>query len=262
MISAPIAIGVGISISEFKKEGFHHKKITFKPGNLPGFFMNSVDEVVDLLRQKSNPAYLAGMKRFGIDSGKALGIPLPELRKIAKGIKKDHELALALWNTSLHEARILASLVDDPARVTEEQFDSWAADFYSWDLCDQVCGNLFDRTPFAIEKAIAYSARKEEFVKRAGFVLMAEYAVHHKKAGDEIFINFLQIIEREACDGRNFVKKAINWALRQIGKRNAALCVHAIESANRILVKECKAAKWIASDALNELLRKASRTIN
>jgi 3-methyladenine DNA glycosylase AlkD len=224
--------------------------------------MSSVDEIVDLLRQKSNPVYLAGMKRFGIDSSKALGIPLPELRKIAKGLKKDHALALALWETKLREARILASLIDDAAEVTEAQFDEWAAGFYSWDLCDQVCGNLFDRTPFALEKAVGYSAREEEFVKRAGFVLMAEYAVHHKKAENEIFVNFLQIIEREACDGRNFVKKAINWALRQIGKRNAVLRVHAIESANRILAMECKAAKWIAWDALNELARKPSRTIN
>jgi 3-methyladenine DNA glycosylase AlkD len=224
--------------------------------------MDSVDEIIDLLRQKSNPAYLAGMKRFGIDSGKALGIPLPELRKISKGIKKDHALALALWETSLHEARILASLVDNPAEVTGEQFDALTADFYSWDLCDQVCGNLFDRTPLVIEKAIAYSSREEEFVKRAGFVLMAEYAVHHKKAYDEIFVDFLQIIEREACDGRNFVKKAVNWALRQIGKRNAILQGHAIESANRILAKECKTAKWIATDALNELVRKSFQTIN
>ena len=224
--------------------------------------MTSVDGIIDLLKQKSNPAYLAGMKRYGIDASKALGIPLPELRKIAKGIKKDHTLALALWETSLHEARILASLIDDPALVTREQFDIWVKDFYSWDLCDQVCGNLFDRTPFAIEKAIAYSEREEEFVKRAGFVLMAEYAVHQKKADDEIFVDFLQIIEREACDGRNFVKKAINWALRQIGKRNEVLRVSAIESANRISSKECRAAKWIASDALNEFERKAARTIN
>jgi len=224
--------------------------------------MESVEEIINLLRQKSNPAYLAGMKRFGIDSSRALGIPLPELRKIAKGIKKDHQLALALWKTSLHEARILASLVDDPAQVTEEQFDAWTADFYSWDLCDQVCGNLFDRTPFAIEKAIAYSSREEEFVKRAGFVLMAEYAVHHKKAENHIFINFLQIIEREACDDRNFVKKAVNWALRQIGKRNNSLRMYAMEYARRIAAKDCKAAKRIARDALNELERKASGTIS
>jgi 3-methyladenine DNA glycosylase AlkD len=224
--------------------------------------MIAADEIIDILKEKSRPDNLAGMKRFGIDTSRALGIPIPELRKLAKVIKKDHALALALWETKFHEARILASMIDDPALVTSEQFDNWVHDFYSWDLCDQVCGNLFDRTPFAIEKAIAYSAREEEFVKRAGFVLMAEYAVHHKKAGDEIFVNFLQMIEREACDKRNFVKKAVNWALRQIGKRNAVLRTYAIESANRILSKECKAAKWIASDALNELARKASETIN
>lgn len=229
---------------------------------MPGFFMCAVEEIIDQLKEKSRPKYLEGMTRFGIDSTKALGIPLPELRKIAKTIKKNHELALALWETNLHEARILASLVDDPAFVTEKQFDAWVNDFYSWDLCDQVCGNLFDRTPFALEKAIEYSGREEEFVKRAGFVLMAEYAVHDKKAADEIFINFFQIIEREACDGRNFVKKAISWALRQLGKRNDTLLPQAIDCATRIMQKDCKAARWIAGDALNELSGKTLRTIN
>src|SRR5471030_926419 len=147
-------------------------------------------------------------------------------------------------------------MIDDPALVTSEQIDNWVKDFNSWDLCDQVCGNLFDRTPFAIEKALNFSAREEEFIKRAGFVLMAEYAVHNKTAEDEIFINLLPIIEREACDDRNFVKKAINWALRQIGKRNEILRPYAIETANRILMQNCKTAKWIATDALNELKSK------
>ncbi len=215
--------------------------------------MSAVEEVVDLLKEKANPTYLAGMKRFGIDSGRALGIPLPELRKLAKIIKKDHALALELWETGFHEARILASLIDDPAQVTEEQMDTWSADFYSWDLCDQVCGNLFDRTPFALEKAKAYSADSREFVKRAGFVLMAEFAVHHKTAKDDVFIDFLPIIAREACDDRNFVKKAVNWALRQIGKRNEFLRQKAIDAAEHILRQNCKAAKWIAGNALNEL---------
>ncbi len=222
----------------------------------------TTDGIIELLKEKSNPDNLAGMKRFGIDTAKALGIPIPELRKLAKMIKTDHALAMALWKTDFHEARILASMIDDPALVTESQFDAWVNDFNSWDICDQVCGNLLDRTAFAIEKATAYSAREEEFVKRAGFVLMAEYAVHNKKADDAIFINFLQLIEREAYDDRNFVKKAVNWALRQIGKRNAILRVRAIESARRIAEIECKAARWIASDALNELTGKTSRTIN
>jgi 3-methyladenine DNA glycosylase AlkD len=214
----------------------------------------SAEEVIKLIKEKSTPAYLSGMARFGIDSSKALGTPLPELRKIAKSIKKDHELALALWDTGIHEARIIASLVDDPAMVTPAQMDSWTNDFYSWDLCDQVCGNLFDRTPYVIEKALEYSLREEEFVKRTGFVLMAEYAVHHKTASDDIFIQFLPIIEREAWDNRNFVKKAVNWALRQIGKRNGALRPIAIACANNILQQNSKAAKWIATNALKELV--------
>ena len=215
-----------------------------------------LEEVIILLKQKSNAGYLAGMKRFGIEDTNALGIPSPELRKLAKVIKKNHTLALALWETGIHEARILASMVDDPALVTAGQIDSWAKDFNSWDVCDHACGNLFDRTPFAIEKAFEFSAREEEFVKRTGFVLMAEYAVHHKTAGNEVFLAFLPIIEREAWDGRNFVKKAVNWALRQIGKRNDQLTQAATACANQILLQDTKAAKWIASNALREFKTK------
>jgi 3-methyladenine DNA glycosylase AlkD len=215
-----------------------------------------LDEIIALLHQKSNPAYLEGMKRFAIETNNALGIPIPELRKLAKVIKKDHALALELWKTGLHEARILASMIDDPIFVTRKQINDWVNDFNSWDICDQVCGNLFDRTPFAIEKALAFSSDNQEFIKRAGFVLMAEYAVHNKTADDKTFINFLQIIEREAWDNRNFVKKAINWALRQIGKRNHILKITAIETAHRVLLQESKSAKWIASHALKELTKK------
>jgi 3-methyladenine DNA glycosylase AlkD len=217
----------------------------------------NAEEVIILLKQKSNPVYLAGMKRFGIENTKALGIPIPELRKVGKTLAKSHSLALALWDSGFHEARILASLVDEPALVTPQQVDKWVGDFNSWDICDQVCGNLFDRTPFAAEKAIYFASRQEEFVKRAGFVLMAEFAVHNKKAPDAFFIDFLPIIEREAWDNRNFVKKAVNWALRQIGKRNNSLRVAAIETAERILLQNSKAAKWIATGAISELKHKA-----
>ena len=193
------------------------------------------------------------MSRYGIDSTHALGVKIPEVRKIGRMIKKDHELAQQLWDTGIHEARILASIVDDAAMVTEQQIDSWTSDFYSWDICDQVCGNLFDRTSFVISKALEFSARGEEFVKRAGFVLMAEYAVHNKKANDQIFIQLLPIIERESWDNRNFVKKAINWALRQIGKRNPVLKQEAISCAKKIILQEHRAAKWIAANALKEL---------
>ena len=213
-------------------------------------------EIIESLKEHSDPKYLDGMKRYGVDNSKALGVSLPALRKIAKGIKKDHQLALELWATGIHECRILASLMDEPKLVTSEQMDSWAADFYSWDVCDQVCGNLFDRTPYALEKALEYSRSEKEYIKRAGFVLMAEFAVHDKKANDEAFMGFFPIIEREAKDDRNFVKKAVNWALRQIGKRNKNLGKSARECALRIAQQESKAAKWIAKDALAEFEKK------
>lgn len=193
------------------------------------------------------------MRRFGIADECALGIPLPELRKIARLIKTDHTLALALWKTKIHEALLLASMIADPRQLTEAQADNWVHDFYSWDVCDQVCGNLLDKTAFALNKAREYSTSKREFVKRAGFVLMAEFAVHDKKGPNEVFRPFFAIMEREAWDDRNFVKKAVNWALRQIGKRNETLRGEAIEAARRILAQNTKSARWIATDALNEL---------
>ncbi|WP_343672408.1 DNA alkylation repair protein [Chitinophaga sp.] len=212
-----------------------------------------VSEITDLLKEKANTRYHAGMLRFGIDNEKALGVKIPEVRKLAKIIRKDHELALRLWDTDIHEARILATLVADPKLVTPQLIDSWAKDFTSWDICDHACGNLFDRTPFAIEKALELSQHDGEFVKRAGFVLMAGLAVHDKKADNKMFIQFFPVIEREAWDKRNFVKKAVNWALRQIGKRNQTLLPLAIQCAERILLQDNKTAKWIAGDALREL---------
>jgi len=215
--------------------------------------MHTIASVLSQLHELGTPAAREGMQRFGVDTTHALGVSIPVLRALGKKIKKDHALALALWESKYHEARILASMIDDPAQVTVRQIDAWVKDFNSWDLCDQVCGNLFDRTAFAVEKAIAFSKRKEEFVKRAGFVLMAEYAVHNKKAEDKVFLAFLPLIEKEACDDRNFVKKAVNWALRQIGKRNVRLREAAILTAERILLQDSNAARWIARDALREL---------
>lgn len=214
--------------------------------------MYTVESVLSQLKELAEPTAREGMQRFGIDVTHALGVSIPALRALGKKIKKDHALALALWESRYHEARILASIIDDPAQVTARQIDAWVKEFNSWDLCDQVCGNLFDRTAFAVDKAIAFSKRKEEFVKRAGFVLMAEYAVHNKEAEDEVFLSFLPLIENEAYDERNFVKKAVNWALRQIGKRNARLRKAAISTAERILQQDGKAARWIAQDALKE----------
>jgi len=218
--------------------------------------MPDATEIIAQLQHYSNPSSLEGMKRFGMNVDSALGIPIPVLRKLAKELKRDHQLALELWDTGIHEARILASMIDDPKKVTAVQISAWAKEFNSWDVCDQVCGNLFNRTPFAVNKAKEFSQRKEEFVKRAGFTLMATYAVHNKKEKDEVFLSFFPFIEKGADDERNFVKKAVNWALRQIGKRNENLQQEAIKLAERIGKQESKSAKWIGRDALTELKKK------
>lgn len=193
------------------------------------------------------------MSHFGINPESALGIKIPVLRGMAKELGKDHELALALWASGVHEARILASMIDDPKLVTEGQLESWAAEINSWDLCDQCCGNLFDRSPYAYDKALEWSSREAEFVKRAGFALMAYLAVHDKKAPDETFENFYPAIAAQARDERNFVKKAVNWALRQIGKRNRSLNESALAVVSEIEQIDSKAARWIAADARREL---------
>ena len=214
-----------------------------------------VAEVLAELKAHANPVNVAGMARYGINvtPGNAFGVSTPVLQALAKRIGRNHALAQELWNTGLHEARILAGFVDDPAMVTEAQMERWVAAFDSWDVCDQVCSKLFDKTPFAWKKASAWSRRREEFVKRAGFVLMAALAVHDKKAPDEKFARFLHIIEREANDDRNFVRKAVNWALRQIGKRSRTLNRAAVAAARRIQRIDSRAARWIAADALREL---------
>ncbi len=217
------------------------------------------NEVLRKLKALSNPKAVSGMARFGIRTVNAYGLSLPHLRAMAKRIGRDHELALQLWSSGIHEARILASMIDDPVRVTDEQMESWVKDFDSWDICDNCCGNLFDKTKFAYRKAIDWSRRPEEFVKRAGFALMAYLAVHDKLAANGTFEQFLPIIKREATDDRNFVRKSVNWALRQIGKRNLKLNRKAIVIAREIQRIDSKAAKWIASDALRELTSQAVR---
>ncbi len=215
--------------------------------------------IIDELRSLHNPKNVEGMARFGIRSEKALGITIPKLRQIAKTNRRDHELALELWASEFHEARILASMVDDYKEVTEDQAESWLADFNSWDLCDQCIMNLFEDLPFAWDKAVEWSSRAQTFEKRAGFVMMARLAVSDKKADDKKFDPFLPIIIRESTDDRNMVKKAVNWALRQIGKRSIYCNKKAIETGKTIAKINNKAAKWIAADALRELTSEAVR---
>ncbi|HAM39372.1 MAG TPA: DNA alkylation repair protein [Elusimicrobia bacterium] len=210
-------------------------------------------EIIDELKSLKNPRNIKGMARFGIVSKNTLGISIYILRDIAKGIGKDHLLAQQLWSSGIFEAKILASMVDEPEKVTEKQMEIWVKDFDSWGICDQVCDNLFEFTKFNYKKIAEWTSRKEEFVKRAGFTIIACLAVHDKEAKNEKFIKLLATIKREAKDERNYVRKAVNWALRNIGKRNLHLNKEAIKTAIEIQKIDSKSARWIAADALREL---------
>jgi 3-methyladenine DNA glycosylase AlkD len=213
----------------------------------------TVEEIIAEFESLADPASRAGMARFGITPDKAYGIRIPVLRAMAKRMGRNHALARALWQHDTRETRILSSLIDEPDKVSEKQIESMANAFTYWELCDACCMNLFEKTPFAWAKAVAWSARLEETHKRAGFVLMARLAVSDKKAPDTAFEPFFPLIEREAHDPRNLVKKGVNWALRQIGKRNTALNKQAMACAERISKQESGAARWVAADALREL---------
>ncbi len=215
------------------------------------------EEIIIQLRSLAQPQAVAGVSRFGIDTQNALGISLPALRKMARQIGKNHNLALQLWDSGIHEARLLAGMIAEPQAVTESQMEKWVSEFDSWDICDPCCSNLFDKTPFAYRKAEEWSRREEEFIKRAGFVLMATLAVHDKQATDTEFAQFLTIIAKNAGDERNFVRKAVNWALRQIGKRNLNLNRQAIATTQAVQKMESPTAHWIAADAWRELTSSA-----
>jgi 3-methyladenine DNA glycosylase AlkD len=210
-------------------------------------------DVMKELRRLSDPVVAKKLERFGIPTVNALGISAPLMRALAKKIGTNQEISLRLWSSGTLEGRVLATLVGNPERVTRRQMEQWARQIDSWGVCDACCGVLFIRTPYALEKAFAWSKREREFTKRAGFVLMAAAAVHRKELKDEEFIPMLEAIQREAGDGRHFVKKAANWALRQIGKRNRRLNSLAIKTARDILSGREHVVRWIASDALREL---------
>ena len=201
----------------------------------------------------ADPSRLSGMARYGIATERAFGITVTQLRGYARTLGRDQELAAELWDSGVHEARLLATMVAEPALVTEVQVDAWIRDVDSWDLCDGLCGNLVDRTPFALDKVVEWTARDEEFVKRAGFALIAWMAVHRKDLNDGCFEAFLPTIREGSTDERNYVKKAVNWALRQIGKRSEGLNRRSIETARDIQRMDSRAARWIATDALREL---------
>lgn len=200
-------------------------------------------------------AKIEGMKRFGIRPERALGLTTPQLRTIARATGRSQPLAEALWETGIHDARILASLIGDPVTITRATMDKWTRDFASWDVCDACCCNLFDRSLHAWSQIPKWAAKHDEFVRRAAFATIAGLAVHDKASENHVFIDALPLIEKYAFDDRNFVKKAVNWSLRNIGKRNETLCPEAIACAQRIRAQGTSSARWIAADALRELNR-------
>ncbi|MBU3978172.1 DNA alkylation repair protein [Patescibacteria group bacterium] len=225
----------------------------------------TVEEIITLLKSQENPKNVKGMARFGINSKNTLGISVPYLRKLAKEIGqtclpagRNHTLAQELWDSGFHEARLLAGFIDNHKEVTQKQMDAWVSDFDSWDVCDQVCSNLFNKTAFAFGKAHIWVKDEREFVRRAGFAMMAVLAVHDKKTSDEKFLEFFPSIKKYSTDERNFVKKAVNWALRQIGKRNNNLLKHAQALAKEIREIPSPASRWIAGDALREFSKRAT----
>lgn len=220
------------------------------------------EEAIKKLKSMASPKDVEGMARFGINPKNNLGISIYKLRPLAKEIGENHELALKLWDSGIHDARLLAVFIEDPEKVNEEQMDSWANDFDSWDVCDQACTSLFDLTSFAYKKVFDWAERDEEFVKRAAFSIIAGLAVHDKKADDSKFEEFFSLIKKQSTDDRNYVKKAVNWALRNIGKRNLKLNKKAIQLAKEIQKIDSKSAKWIASDAIRELTSKKVKIRN
>ncbi len=211
------------------------------------------DTIIQKLDALANPENAKGMARYGINTAHNLGISIYHLRPLAKEIGINHPLALRLWNTGIHDARLLACFIDDPQQVTSEQMDNWAEEFDSWDVCDQACTSLFDQTPYASLKVHQWAQNKKEFTKRAAFALIAGLAVHDKNATDATFEQFFPLIIAHADDNRNYVKKAINWALRNIGKRNQHLNKRAIQTARELQQSNLPSARWIAADALREL---------
>lgn len=205
------------------------------------------------LKRHSNKATRDGMARYGLPSDHALGTTMANMLALAKRLGRDHALAAALWDTGVYEARMVAAMIDDPAQVTAAQMDRWCEDFDNWGICDTVCFKLFDRTPHAWTKVAQWSGKRDEFVKRAAFALLWGLTVHDKRAANAAYVEGLRLIERAAIDERHFVKKAVNMALRAIGKRNRALNAAAVATAERLAASPNAAAKWVGRDALREL---------
>ncbi len=219
----------------------------------------TIEDIVAKLKSKANPENLEGMARYGISTANRFGNSIPDLRKLAKGIGKNHKLALDLWKKGIDETKILASMIGEENKMTEDQAEKWVVDFNSWDVCDQVCMNLFKKLPFAEKKIKEWSKREEEFVKRGAFAIIACIAVYDKEKPDKEFLKFLSQIKKAATDERNYVKKAVSWALRNIGKRNKNLNKEIVKFAKELEKTDSESARWIARDILKDIQREKVR---
>lgn len=212
-----------------------------------------LSEAMDWLQANRTDRDFANLARFGITATNPLGVSIANIQKLAKELGRNHDLARALWGTNCYEARLLAAFVDEPAKVTSAQMDRWTKDFDNWGICDTLCFHLYDRTPFAYDKVELWSGKQEEFVKRAGFALLASLAGHDKKAGDPPFLRGLELVEREAADPRNFVKKGVNWALRRIATRNDILKAAATALAAKLAQSTDPTSRWVGKDAIRQM---------
>ena len=231
--------------------GYLDRMKTNSDGSMP----ERVDEVLTWLERRGTKRNRDGMARYGIVAPKVFGVSMATMQSLSKRLGRDHDLALALWGTGWYEARILVSFVADPTRVTPDEMNRWARDFDNWAICDTMCFHLFDRTPYAWRKVEQWSKRRDEFVKRAGFALLASLALHDKRAADERFLRLLPLIEKAAVDERNFVKKGVSWALRAIGHRNQALNAAAVDRAQRLIDSSEGASRWVGRDVMRDLKR-------
>lgn len=232
-----------------------------RTGNRPagGSAAERAGEAIRWLERRGTRRNRDGMARYGIVAAKVFGVSVAEIKQLGKRLGRDHDLALALWETGWYEARMLAAFVDEPARVTSAQMDRWARDFDNWAVCDHQCFHLFDRTPHAWRKVERWSGRREEFVKRAAFALLASLALHDKGSDDAPFLRFLALVERAAADDRNYVSKGVSWALRAVGRRSPALNAAAVDLARRLAGSSERSARWVGKDALRELASPAVR---
>jgi 3-methyladenine DNA glycosylase AlkD len=228
---------------------------------MPPSHPQRLTDALAALRRHARPDALDALARFGQTGDGRLGLAVPTLRALAREFRRDHDLALALWDTGIPDAQILAGMVAEPARLTVTQMDHWVSGLCAWDICDQACTNAFVKSPLAWDAIPRWAACEPEFEKRAGFALLAVAAVHQKQRADADFLARLPLIEAAADDDRNFVRKAVNWALRQIGKRSANLREPALTVAEQLCTRPEKAARWIGSDARRELLKMGSGSI-